>query len=1312
MNSLDFESEESSPQQHEASGWRRLPTAWFHMLCVECIHIYLAVFAWFRLVANVNLRTAMGAHFHLQDHLEGYFYNLFLFGSTTSTSLHLSNVTDTFFLGQEQREQPTVFYNGSMLTLPSTSIDGANIPWIVLVWLLPLGAAFLIILHLVLLARRRVWSFDCGVFREHVHVNMRVRASARTLRQQRSQKVHFPVGGQKPKPRPGRPRAVGWRPQMASDPRMAGGEPGAPGRGQQSGHARPAFASGSRDLFPLPVPPEVQRMKAVSRRSSQKIALAVQHSRRCREAVMALNRLAGFSETSNSSFCPDDLQQEVLHRVSYLSGLCQDVGSLGKVPEPEAALKALLRGRTEYGSALPTSLATCSLERISLPEDVSDAPPVESLLDEETRRYLQCPKHMLMPDAQGASDFQPYWDPLLRRDYSLYKRLIRKLDKAGLLVYTDTPKSFCGIFFVKKSDGVRLRLIVDARGTNRLFKAPPGVDLLTSDGFARIELVPPPHLAPGSKEFTQFLEQQKIAIGLSDVKDCFHRMKQPRWLSDYFCFDPVPASLVNLAGTMMNGRRLSPDEMIYPAGASLAMGFTWSLFFAQRVSERLVSLAPSLSTSQLVNDRMGTVVLEPDEEAKVHHYVYVDNLGVISTDEKTTDTSLREIENIFTSHSLLLHPGEVSCGSTRALGCDLRADLLASRVTPERYHNLRQAIEGLLRRRKVSGRLVECIVGHATFVGLMCRPILSIFNTVYRYVHAHYWKPSVLWDSVREELTMFRGLMIYLHSEWVRPWSNYVSATDASLRGYGVVSSFWKVADVAAVGRELERSRFKKLGMHSARDSALTAAGFTKDEATQEWRAGWLTAAEYLNRTGWGLNETFKEVPGRLLSSEDWFPRERSLKPPVSVVPKAKANSRSSRLEVPEPTVSVKTRRERPTTVDLEAKLRTPRSRCSFDLSNHKALVEPKVTSKRSRERSVSASTSTTESEKQASAKRRSLTRRARRRARTVVDRALADEGQTYLETKAVATSTSRQYQDELNRFLKFAQPRGLSLTDATRTDELLLDYLNQLYLEGHQSYKADRLMAAFLHRYPEFGRLGSKKLPRTWRGLKGYRRLTPGRTRKAYPLAVWAAIATEMKRTGYLRMGLFLLMAVSSYARPSELLRAKACSLLRPAAGVTKTWSLLLSPEEENVKSKTGDFNVSLLLDSPWLVTWCEQPFSFLKSCHPTTPLWDFGYPEYAEVFRNVTARLGVDATPYQTRHSGPSIDRARNYRTLLEVQKRGQWKSYKSVARYEKSASLARSWEELSMNFRVHAELCEQNLGAILWGTAPAPAFVTTGT
>ena len=48
----------------------------------------------------------------------------------------------------------------------------------------------------------------------------------------------------------------------------------------------------------------------------------------------------------------------------------------------------------------------------------------------------------------------------------------------------------------------------------------------------------------------------------------------------------------------------------------------------------------------------------------------------------------------------------------------------------------------------------------------------------------------------------------------------------------------------------------------------------------------------------------------------------------------------------------------------------------------------------------------------------------------------------------------------------------------------------------------------------------------------------------------------------------------------------------------------------------------------------------------------------------------------------SGPSIDRSRGYRSLQEVQKRGQWKSQKSVTRYEKSARLASTWEKNSTN------------------------------
>lgn len=115
--------------------------------------------------------------------------------------------------------------------------------------------------------------------------------------------------------------------------------------------------------------------------------------------------------------------------------------------------------------------------------------------------------------------------------------------------------------------------------------------------------------------------------------------------------------------------------------------------------------------------------------------------------------------------------------------------------------------------------------------------------------------------------------MIYLHADWTKPWNDYVSASDSSLTGYGVVSSIWKRSDVAAVGRQMERGRFRRIGPHSARESALTDAGFVRDEVTSEWVAGELTNDDYLELSGWSLNKSFREVPGRLLHKELWTPR-------------------------------------------------------------------------------------------------------------------------------------------------------------------------------------------------------------------------------------------------------------------------------------------------------------------------------------------------------------------------------------------------------------------------------------------------------
>jgi len=200
--------------------------------------------------------------------------------------------------------------------------------------------------------------------------------------------------------------------------------------------------------------------------------------------------------------------------------------------------------------------------------------------------------------------------------------------------------------------------------------------------------------------------------------------------------------------------------------------------------------------------------------------------------------------------------------------------------------------------------------------------------------------------------------------------------------------------------------------------------------------------------------------------------------------------------------------------------------------------------------------------------------------------------------------------------------------------------------------------------------------------------------------------MAALMVEGGHLNMAIFLLVAVSTYARPSELLRLRTFSLIRPAVGITGSWSLLMSPEELQQPSKTGDFDVSVLLDSPYMISWASKIFSAMKETEAEAPLWNFNYSQYLRIFQASAKKLGLPLQPYHTRHSGPSIDRSRKYRSQLEVQKRGQWRSTKSTVRYEKSARLARSWEQVSQLSKDFCVTCEEEIGGIILSRKVPPS------
>ena len=119
----------------------------------------------------------------------------------------------------------------------------------------------------------------------------------------------------------------------------------------------------------------------------------------------------------------------------------------------------------------------------------------------------------------------------------------------------------------------------------------------------------------------------------------------------------------------------------------------------------------------------------------------------------------------------------------------------------------------------------------------------------------------------------FSGLMIFLQSDWWKPWNELVCSSDASTTGYGVCTAFWDLEDVKRVGRVKERSRFRRASGHSARESSLTAAGFVRDDITGQWQSGEIDAQTYLNLSGWQLDENFDEVPARLLRRALWTPK-------------------------------------------------------------------------------------------------------------------------------------------------------------------------------------------------------------------------------------------------------------------------------------------------------------------------------------------------------------------------------------------------------------------------------------------------------
>ena len=101
---------------------------------------------------------------------------------------------------------------------------------------------------------------------------------------------------------------------------------------------------------------------------------------------------------------------------------------------------------------------------------------------------------------------------------------------------------------------------------------------------------------------------------------------------------------------------------------------------------------------------------------------------------------------------LVIHEHEDAVGKpVELLGHGIHPNPPAIRLQASRVWKLGAAVQHMLRRRNVSGRAVEVIVGHFTYAFLLNRCLLPVLSTAYKFIRNAYVEVVKLWPSVSSE---------------------------------------------------------------------------------------------------------------------------------------------------------------------------------------------------------------------------------------------------------------------------------------------------------------------------------------------------------------------------------------------------------------------------------------------------------------------------------------------------------------------------------------------------------------------------------
>lgn len=545
-----------------------------------------------------------------------------------------------------------------------------------------------------------------------------------------------------------------------------------------------------RGLFPIPMPgASVGRVDGgrCSRAGTRRLQCRHHRDQWVRDIVW----------TVNTMFCGDESQGNFVGNGS--ATLCQRL-CLEKVKDaviragrppgitgPEALSE--LRTKPGYGGE-PSSLVALDLDLISLPPAGSCAASLDQILRHEAESFVKVLESKVSSESvvrsrKAASNLKkPYFDPILREQPRKYTQFCLKLWNSGLVEFHKHVHEVVGAFCVKKKNN-RQRLVIDSRLANLHFDAPESVRLCTGSTFARIEV--------GDSG-------GPLEVGGVDISDAFYNIGLPASLRKFFGLKSIRAGDVGVSVTCDGP--VNPNDLIYPVLKVVPMGWTHALWVCQKCHEMIIDGIPQIVQGPRIVDRQPVPGVEP-----FVHTEYVDNFVALSQRPGLVCELATAAGKELQSRGLPTHDVEAGVGLD-TLGWNFDEHSPKVKVTNKRMWRLRLATLELLKRDRADGRLIEKLVGHFTFAGLLQRSLLSVFQACYAFIRKQYHQEVQIWAEVRRELFWAASLICLVEKDLSSVWSSRVHATDASFWGRGVVSINKEIDDVKAVGQHCDRWRF------------------------------------------------------------------------------------------------------------------------------------------------------------------------------------------------------------------------------------------------------------------------------------------------------------------------------------------------------------------------------------------------------------------------------------------------------------------------------------------------------------------------